>query len=161
MELFYKIGSAKGRSICRLALVRIQCEIELIKEGNTQNLGNFISIAEKAKQQFAKIGYKLGEERANAYIDFLRKKINGEEDSNLKKFMKFKTLKKTHIEQVKKESTVEKHMLQDEDIRLFVEVIEEEADTNTENRRFTTTSLSRPSTKLHERHKRITSSPMS
>ena len=73
MDLFFRINSSKGRAICRLALVRVQWEQEFWKEDQLKNISNFISVAEKAKQQFSKIGYKFGEQRANQYIEILKK----------------------------------------------------------------------------------------
>lgn len=141
MKYFYKIGSAKGRAICRLALVRVQCEIELNKDANSRDLKHLIAIADKARLQFHKIGYKLGEDRANLYIDFLQKKIKGEEDSSFKKLVKFKTLKRNHIEKVKAgDSLIEQNILKDEDIRLFVEIIEEDADLFQGARRYSSCS---------------------
>ena len=103
-----------------------------------------ITVVEKLKSQFLNIGYKLGEERANLYLMFLKKKLAGEEDNSFKKLVKFKTLKRTHIESVKADnSLLEQNILNDEDIRLFVEVIEEDTDLKNQNRRYSSNSKSR------------------
>ena len=51
----------------------------------------------------------MGEERANKYIEYLIKKLKGENDESFYKILKFKTLKRKHIETVKlKDSLLEK-----------------------------------------------------
>ena len=143
LKYFYKIGSTKGRAICRLALVRVQCEIELSKDSQERDLKKLIAIVEKAKSQFSNLGFKLGEERANLYLEYLNKRINGEEDKNFKKLIKFKTLKRTHIETAKaSDSLLEQSILNDEDIRLFVEVIEEDNDIRHDRIRYKSNSSS-------------------
>lgn len=108
LQYFYKIGSEKGRAICRLALVRVQWEIEFIQE-RSQNLKSLVSIAEKAKDQFQRISCKIGEERANAYIHCLQNKINGDNLPNLKTFAKLMTLKgDNNLQEKSKEAHLEK-----------------------------------------------------
>lgn len=143
-NLFHKIGSTKGRAICRLALVRAQCEIELNKGSGGSELQQILSTAEKTKLQFHEIGHKAGEERANQYILFIQQRINGEKvnTTGLQKLVKFKTLKRTHIDSVKADNaSLEKSMLNNEDIRLFVEVIEEDDDKRDQYRRITTSKF--------------------
>ena len=116
-------------------MVRIQCETELNQEGSC-DIKNLIQITEKAKEQFTNIKYKFGEERAQFYIDFLKKRESGE-TGEFKKFVKFKTLKRDHIQQeISKNTVLESSVLKDEDIKLFVEVIEGDQDFKANRLRF-------------------------
>lgn len=84
-------------------------------------------VAEKAKLQFENVNYHLGAKRCEDYLSFIKKKVNGEEDTSFKKFVKFKTLKRTHIETVKADnSLLQESVINDEDIKIFVETIEED-----------------------------------
>ena len=106
------------------------------------------SSAEKAKTLFCKIGYKKGEERAQHYINQLNKATDGDVGTTFQKFVKFKTFKKNHIESVKADDALlAKDMLNNEDIRLFVEIIAEEDDAKDQFRRKTSVNLSRSGTK--------------
>lgn len=116
------------------------------KHGQECDLKHLIAIVEKCKSQFQKIHYKLGEQRANIYLMFLNKRIKGEEDSNFKKLVKFKTLKRTHIETVKAaDHLLEKNILNDDDIRLFVDIIEDDENDKNDRIRYNSVSLHRSS----------------
>lgn len=120
LQLFYKVNSSTGRAICRLALVRIQCEREITQDGGIKDVNNLISVTEKAKEQFTSLSYKLGEDRAQKYIDFLKQRETGNGNANLIKFVKFKTFKKDHIEQIKSTlNMIKEELLNNEDIKLF------------------------------------------
>lgn len=105
--------------------------------------------AEKVKTLFEKICHKEGEATAQNYINQLKKAIDGDVDQPIKKFVKFKTFKKNHIDSVKADDALfEKDMLNNEDIRLFVDVIDENDDAKDKYRRITSINLSRSNSRL-------------
>ena len=78
------------------------------------------------------LGYKVGQERAKLYIDCLKNKYSGEDIGNFKKTLKFKSIRmKNFLKTNTKTSLLNNDVIQDEDIKLFVEVIEESVKTST------------------------------
>ena len=139
-------------------MVRSQVELELTKDPKDRNLKSILSSAEKAKILFSKIGYKEGEERSQHYINQLSKTLNGELDTNFKKFVKFKTFKKNIVDSAKTENALlVKDMLNNEDIRLFVEVINEEDDAKDKYRRITSINFSRSNSRARSGSQKILS----
>ncbi|CAI2383959.1 unnamed protein product [Moneuplotes crassus] len=149
LQLFHKIGSSKGRAICRLALVRCNFELELSKEPKDRKLSTVLSSAEKASNLFEKICHKEGQQRAQHYINEIKKAIDGEVDTKFAKFVKFKTFKKNHIDSAKADDAfLEKQMLNNEDIRLFIDVINQDDDDKDKYRRITSINISRSRSRL-------------
>ena len=149
-DLFHHIRSSKGKALCRLAMIRCQLDIELNKNSEQRDIKGHLAKVEKAKSLFESIGHKLGAERAEQYIQFLNKRVNGQKDTGIQKLMKFKTFKRNHVESVKADdSLIEQNILNDVDIRLFVEVIKDEDDKKDEvRRRIISTSLSRSNLRM-------------
>jgi hypothetical protein len=126
LEWFSKIDCMRGFAITKLALLRCNWEIEFNKSSNFEELKQAIAVAEKWMIELGGLGYKVGQERAKLYIDCLKNKYSGEDIGNFKKTLKFKSIRiknfmKTNI----KASLLNNDIIQDEDIKLFVEVIEE------------------------------------
>lgn len=112
-------------NITRLALLRCECEIEFNKEVNIGRLTNVIAEIEKSRMQLGRIGYKIGEERAKIYVDCLKNKIEGQELGNFRKTLKTKSIRVKVFNNTKSVGTLlNSEILQDEDVKLFVEVIE-------------------------------------
>lgn len=88
-------------------------------------LSKMIESSEKCKIDLGKLAYKEGEQRAQLYIDCLKNKINGEESSNFRRTLKNKSIVVKHFNKTKAVGTLmNAEVLQDEDIKLFVEVVE-------------------------------------
>jgi hypothetical protein len=120
---FKKIKSPIGLTISRLALIRCECEIEFRRISKPEVLHQLIKSTKECKKAFRSYNHKLGEDRAQLYINCLINKLSGQDIGNFKKTLRSTTLKsKGFIQTRNKESLLISNMLQDEDIKLFLEV---------------------------------------
>ena len=124
LEIFSKINCSKGWAACKLAILRCDWEIIFNKSANIGELLSLINEANKTKELFSKFKYKRGIERLMIYIDWLTNKLNGVNSGNFRKTLKNKTLKFNQGEHTK-ESLFNLEASQDEDIKLLIEVAEE------------------------------------
>lgn len=124
LKLFHKINSAKGKAICRLALVRVQCESEHKNNVEKTSTKQLISIAEKAQQQFERIDYERGAKRAECYVKMLKNKLLSETNNIASTFVKLRTLKQSNTPNKTDKLHLQDTVLNDEDILLFTEIIE-------------------------------------
>jgi tetratricopeptide (TPR) repeat protein len=145
LKLFHKINSAKGKAICRLALVRIQCESEHKNNVEHKSTKQLVSIVEKAQQQFEKIDYERGIKRAECYVNILKNKLLSETDNIVSTFAKLKTLKQSSILKKTDKLHLEDTVLNDEDILLFTEIIENDEFKLGMEKRHVSCSIQRPS----------------
>lgn len=125
LECYQQLKSIRGVAICKLALLRIECEDLLSKEISNKEIEILMKELEIIRKEFENLDYMIGIERVNSYLDSLNKRYKGESKVKFKTFMRFKTLKKAHIADVTaKDSDLSKALLNDEDIKLFTAVFE-------------------------------------
>ena len=124
-ECFSEAECRRGLAITKLAILRCDCEISFNKHLSMGELSKMIESSEKCKLDLGKLAYKEGEQRAQLYIDCLKNKINGEESGNFRRTLKNKSIVVKHFNKTKAVGTLmNAEVLQDEDIKLFVEVVE-------------------------------------
>lgn len=126
IEKFVDLNWIRGNAIAQLALLRCEWEIAFNKDFNIRDLTKAISEADESIQWLSKLDYPEIVARAKVYSDWIKHKLNGDNIGNFRKTLKSKSIKKKILVQSPKEDTLlNSDVLQDEDIKLYVEVVEQ------------------------------------
>lgn len=126
IEKFVDLNWIRGKAIAKLALLRCDWEIAFNKDFNIKELTKAISEADESIQWLSKLEYPEIVERAQIYSDWIKNKLNGDNIGNFRRTLKSKSIKKTILVQSLKGGTLlNSDVLQDEDIKLYVEVVEQ------------------------------------